>query len=141
MAVNVQVDGVARLTTKLNKMSQLTTLKETMNTATAMVHGAAKNIVPRDTGALAESIHMTVEQTDTHLQGKVNTSLEYAPYVEFGTGMRGSASDYPQSAKLGLAYGKRAGQVAQPYLYPALQQNKDKIKKLFAEAVKTSAKG
>lgn len=76
----------------------------------------AQVIVPIDTGALYSSGNVSLEEMPDGPCGYVNFDSEHAAYVEFGTGVRGSASagsgPYP--------YGSKGGQVAQPYLRPAM---------------------
>jgi hypothetical protein len=59
--------------------------------------------------------------------------VEYAPFVEFGTGRRGQESgvDHPRT----YVYGGRAGMRAQPYLTPAVEENIDRIRKLAEEVM------
>lgn len=147
----VTIKNIDRLVRKLNNLSKME-IKDTMNKAVTLVHGEAKNLAPVDTGDLAGSIHMDVKKTSTGLQGRVYTNLEYAPYVEFGTGVKGNGT-YPYKVEgLTLAYkdkgwsyidektGERIytrGQVAQPYMYPSLKNNEKTIKKLFKEGTRT----
>ncbi len=82
------------------------------------VKSAAKVICPVDTGRLKNSIecHQTGEHTYS-----VGTNVEYAVYVEFGTGRSGDPKvDHTTSIK---------GMSPRPYLYPALEQNKDAVGK------------
>ena len=111
--------------------------RKAMNKATTMVHGSAENLAPVDTGELAGSIHMEVKKLPTGWQGRVYTNLEYAMYVEFGTGNKGDGS-YPYKIDgVTLAYKQDwAGMKAQPYMYPALKKNEKRIRKLFKEEVK-----
>ena len=77
-----------------------------------VVEGAAKNLAPVDTGNLRNSITHVIDS-----QGKaarVGTNVHYGPYVELGT----------------------SKMAAQPYLSPALDQNKGNIRKIFADAIK-----
>lgn len=147
----VTIKNIDRLVHKLNNIAEME-LRETMNKATTLVHGEAKNLAPEDTGVLAGSIHMEVKKTSTELQGRVYTNTEYAPYVEFGTGVKGNGT-YPYKVEgLNLSYKDKGwaykdektgewiytkGQVAQPYMYPALNNHKKTIKKLFKEGTKT----
>jgi len=62
-----------------------------------------------DTGRLVNSIQVEVKQNDVY----VGSSLGYAPDLEFGT----------------------SKMAARPWLNPALESNKDKIKKLMKEGV------
>ncbi|MBP5426999.1 MAG: HK97 gp10 family phage protein [Clostridiales bacterium] len=142
----IEIKNADRLIQKLNNISNMD-LVNTMNKATELVHAQAKTLAPVDTGNLAGSIHLKVLQAGTVLQGKVYTNLSYAPYVEFGTGSKGNGT-YPNK-KLGLTYRstpwvytpngedfyRTEGQVAQPYMYPAIQRNKKHIKEMFKVGV------
>ena len=130
-------------------------LRATVNKATQLVHGQAKALAPVDKGGLAGSIHMQVKDTGEELQGRVYTNLEYAPYVEFGTGVKGNGT-YPYQIKgLSLEYKNKGwayydedkgewiytkGQEAQPYMYPALKMHEKTIKRIFKDGVKTKLK-
>lgn len=130
-------------------------LQDAMNQATALVHTQAKALAPVEKGQLAGSIHMQVDKSPSRLQGRVYTNVEYAPYVEFGTGVKGNGT-YPYAIKgLGLTYRDKGwvyqdedtgewvytkGQKAQPYLYPALKEKEKIIKQLFQNSVKTALK-
>lgn len=132
----VTIKNLDKLTHKLNNISNLD-VRKAMNKATTMVHGSAENLAPVDTGELAGSIHMEVKKLPTGWQGRVYTNLEYAMYVEFGTGNKGDGS-YPYKIDgVTLAYKQDwAGMKAQPYMYPALKKNEKSIRKLFKEEVK-----
>jgi HK97 gp10 family phage protein len=150
----VSIKGVDRLTQRFNKIADME-LNATMNKATQLVHGQAKALAPVDKGGLVGSIHMQVKHTGKELQGRVYTNLEYAPYVEFGTGINGNGT-YPYTIEgLNLEYKNKGwayydedkgewiytkGQVAQPYMYPALKENEKTIKRMFKDAVKTKLK-
>lgn len=53
----------------------------------------AKYLAPVDTGHLRNSIKTKSQTTQEGAEAQVFTSLEYAPYVEFGTGQRGAESN------------------------------------------------
>jgi HK97 gp10 family phage protein len=131
-------------------------LRSVVNKATELVHGQAKALAPvGDTGQLAGSIHMQVKDTGKELQGRVYTNCEYAPYVEFGTGIKGNGT-YPYDVEgftpeykdKGWAYFDEdkgewiytKGQEAQPYMYPALKNHEKTIRKMFKDGVKTKLK-
>jgi len=78
--------------------------------STNLVQANAKVLVPVDKGILKGSIVKSVE--NNKLEGRVSTNLEYAPYVELGLK---SNPNYPR----------------QPYMRPALFDNKDKIESIF----------
>lgn len=53
----------------------------------------AKLLAPVDTGQLRNSIKTKTQATQEGAEAQVYTNLEYAPYVEFGTGQRGAESN------------------------------------------------
>lgn len=50
------------------------------------VESAAKRLAPVDTGRLRSSITHELATDTQGLHGRIGTNVEYAPYVEFGTG-------------------------------------------------------
>lgn len=96
----------------------------------------AKMLCPVKTGALRNSIKTSVEVKDTEIDGKVYTNLDYAVYVELGTGQRGASSsiDRPE----GVSYNPEVkGMAAQPYLAPAYlhAQNTHEVENQIAKQV------
>ena len=152
---SIEIKGIERLTRILNNTAEMD-LTEKMTKATSLVHGQAKSLAPVRTGDLAGSIHEDVKKLPTGIQGRVFTNKTYAIYVEFGTGIKGRGS-YPYKIKgVSLAYRgtswvytpdggetfyRTKGQVAQPYMYPALKRNEKYIKRLFKEGVQEKLKG
>lgn len=148
------IKNVDRLLSRLNNIAKMD-LKKTMVQATKVVHAQAKNLAPVDTGNLAGSIHQEVKINGKNIAGRVFTNLQYAPYVEFGTGSNGDGS-YPYEIEgITLSYRNTPwiytpnggetfyytnGQEAQPYMYPALKQNEKYIRQLFKEGVHTKLK-
>ena len=81
--MNVEFEGAEKLMARLNKMSDEAALKKSLETAASLVERSAKQKAPKDTGALRRSIRSKVEG----LEGIIYTPLEYAPYIEYGTGL------------------------------------------------------
>ncbi len=150
----VTIKGIDRLTQRFDKIANME-LKSAVNKATKLVHGQAKDLAPVDKGGLAGSIHMQVTDTGKSLEGRVYTNLEYAPYVEFGTGVTGNGTYPYQIEGLNLEYKDKGwayydedkgewiytkGQEAQPYMYPALKENEKTIKRILKDGVKTKLK-
>jgi hypothetical protein len=78
----------------------------------------SKRLCPVDTGRLKNSLKVKTEKVNQNIiETTLSTDVKYAPYVEFGTGLRGN---YPYDIGVDLIYGSTPGQVAQPYLYPAV---------------------
>lgn len=117
-----------------------------------VVQGVAKKLCPVDTGRLRNSIEVSGEKERryTYSVGKgkskleyegiitggeegtvvVGTNVEYAPYVEFGTGVKGDPTvSHRQDWE---------GQPPQPFLSPALALSEEKVKQRIAAELKKS---
>lgn len=93
-----------------------------------IVQAEAKTLCPVDTGRLRNSISERTIQTKNETYSEVFTNLEYAPYVEFGTGIRGEMSTYNKYMGSEITYRQDwQGHPAQPFLYPALKNNEQRI--------------
>nr|DAW69499.1 MAG TPA: putative tail component [Caudoviricetes sp.] len=113
-------------------------LERTIKKVTVEVQGQAKALAPADTGTLRNSIKMNYDSNKK--EGRVYTNNDYATYVEFGTGVRGNGS-YPDSNK-SLTYNQNwKGQVAQPYMYPALQHGKSLVTETLKQEIAKEIKG
>jgi HK97 gp10 family phage protein len=113
-------------------------IERTIKKVTVEVQGQAKALAPADTGTLRNSIKMNYDSNKK--EGRVYTNNDYATYVEFGTGIRGNGS-YPDSNK-NLTYNQNwKGQVAQPYMYPALQFGKSKAQEILKQEIEKEIKG
>lgn len=149
-SIDITVNGIESLTQRFKNISKMN-LRGAMTKAVTVVHAQAKTLAPVDTGNLAGSIHMDIKEEAKTIIGRVYTNLQYAPYVEFGTGIKGNGTYKYKVKDLNLTYRNSGwvytpdggdtfyyteGQVAQPYMYPALKENEKYIKKLFNEDVK-----
>jgi HK97 gp10 family phage protein len=95
-------------------------LEAAMQDSVQWVERDAKGRAPTDTGALRASLAGMVKPTvDDAVKGYVGSNLKYSKFQEFGT------------SKMG----------AQPYLRPAIEANRDRIKKRFEQAVHDAARG
>ena len=113
-------------------------VERTIKKVTVEVQGQAKALAPADTGTLRNSIKMNYDSNKK--EGRVYTNNDYATYVEFGTGVRGNGT-YPDGEKK-LTYNQNwKGQVAQPYMYPALQFGKSKAQKILKQEIENEIKG
>lgn len=151
----IKVVGIDKFATKLNRMKSeiIPVVKQGVDNATIMVEGRAKTLCPTNKyqagGELRQSIHPNSEIKADTVVGKVSTIKEYAAFVEFGVGIRGQQTNI--NKKLSLAYRQTPwtytpdhgetfittiGNVAQPYLYPALNQSKREIREIIADSVR-----
>lgn len=105
--------------------------------ATIKVQGDAKLLAPVDTGRLRNSIQAETKEIGGKVVGRIFTNLEYAPYVEFGTGQRGEASPSPPKSPDDLYYRQDwAGMEAHPFMYPAAKQNEKVVPKIVGEEIR-----
>lgn len=107
--------------------------------ACALVERKAKEKAPKDTGALRRSITSEVNNSSGEMVGVVFTPLEYAPYVEFGTGLfaeKEGRQDVPWSYQDDKGeWHSTSGQKPQPYMRPALEENREDILRIIKEAL------
>lgn len=103
------------------------------------VEATAREKAPKDTGALRRSIETNVNVNGDKIVGVVSTPLEYAPYIEFGTGLFAEDGD---GRKTAWSYqddeGKwhtTSGMRPQPFMRPALTENKQNIINSIMEAL------
>ena len=133
------IKGLNNLIRKINSLggNSQKALEKGIKKATIHVQGDAKNLAPEDDGTLRNSIRAKTVNKGDVIEGTVGTNLFYGPYVEFGTGQRGAGSPAPPKAPISLNYRQDwAGMEAQPFLYPALMQNKENVKKIVADELR-----
>lgn len=108
--------------------------------AALLVQGSAKNKAPVDSGALRQSIRADKAKIQgENVTATVSTNLEYAPYVEFGTGSRGQSTN--TNTKVEVSYQSDwRGNRAQPFLWPALRENRNNSIKIIREEIRKAVK-
>jgi HK97 gp10 family phage protein len=93
----------------------------------------AKNLCPVDDQILRPSIAKTVTATDSGrvLEAEVGTSVEYAPFVEFGTGSGVSvpAGQEEFAMQFKGKTGRKRNYPARPFLFPAWEKERPKFVK------------
>ena len=100
--------------------------------------GYAKKLCPVDTGNLRNSITHVVDEDEPAVY--IGTNVEYAPYVELGTGIYaegGGGRPTPwvyQDAKGNWHYTR--GNKAHPFLKPALADHTQTYKNIFEDELK-----
>lgn len=127
----ISVEGIDAVIEMLEKVSP-ETVNAAVGQACAIVERTAKETAPKGTGELRRSITSKVETSGSAVKGTVYTPLEYAPYVEFGTGIFSSTGngrkDVPWHYKDEKGnWHTTSGMSPRPYLIPALKSNRDKI--------------
>lgn len=137
--MSVEFRGLDGILDRFADLSDVKTTKQAMGKACALVEGAAKRKAPKDTGELRRSITSKVEQDGNNIIGIVFTPLEYAPYVEFGTGIfaeEEGRKDVPWHYQDDEGeWHSTSGQHPQPFLRPALNENREQIKRILKEGI------
>ena len=127
---DVKIEGLNNLLAKLNEYADPAQLKQSMEKCCAIVEASAKEKAPKDTGALRRSISSRVEETANGVEGVIFTPLEYAPYIEYGTGLfaedGGRQTPWSYQDDEGNWHTTK-GQPPRPYMRPALTENRDQI--------------
>lgn len=133
MSAEIRFEGLDKILGKLKNISSDANIDGALGTCCALVERSAKQKAPKDNGELRRSITSKVEDH----KGIVFTPLEYAPYVEYGTGLfaeSGGRMDVPWNYQDDEGeWHSTSGQKPQPYMRPALEENKATIKRILLE--------
>lgn len=107
-------------------------MKRCMANACKTVQTHARKNAPKDTGNLRRSIDFTVDDDGT--EGTIYVGADYAPYVEYGTGIyatKGGGRQTPWAYEGSQGWATIKGTKAQPFLEPALNQSRSDILDAF----------
>ena len=139
MDFDIKFEGLDKLIDKIEDIGDVQAIASAMQDACNLVEGAAKDKAPKDTGALRRSITSKIEINGSEIDGIVFTPLEYAPYIEYGTGLyaeNGNGRQTPWVYRDDKGkYHYTPGQHPPPFLRPALNENKDEIIQIIKEAL------
>lgn len=128
----IEFENLEGVLEAIEEVGDIGDLQQVLGRCCAMVERTAKQLAPKDTGALRRSITSKVEGT----KGIVFTPLEYAPYVEFGTGLFAETqgrADVPWCYQDDEGnWHSTSGQKPQPFMRPALNQNRADILRMLA---------
>lgn len=137
--MNIELEGLDEVFDSLDSLVDETKLKKAMQKCCAIVERSAKEKAPKDTGALRRSITSRVDSAGLDIEGVVYTPLEYAVYVEMGTGLfaeNGGRTDVPWCYQDDKGeWHSTSGMHPHPYMRPALYENRDKIIQTLKEGV------
>lgn len=133
----MSINEVESLLSKLDRLgvNSEEVLYKSLQKQGELVKSEAKTLCPVDSGDLRKSIRKSTKRYKGKIVSRVYTNSDHAAYVEFGTGMRGEASN--TNSNVEVAYKQDwSGIEAQPYLYPALKNNEGRIMKNIKEDLK-----
>lgn len=133
--MSIEFQGLDNLIEKLEDVTDPQRLEAALGKACALVERSAKQKAPKGNGELRRSITSKVE----NLVGLVYTPLEYAPYVEYGTGLfaeEGGRKDVPWCYQDDEGeWHTTSGMKPHPYMRPALNENREEIKRILKEGL------
>lgn len=134
--MSISIEGIDDILESLSKVKDTEKVKQALNKSCLLIEASAKQkAVKGKTGELARSITSKVEG----LTGEVYTPLEYAPYVEYGTGLfaeNGGRADVPWCYKDDEGkWHSTSGMKPQPYMRPALNENRNKVIEILKEVI------
>ena len=133
--MSIEFEGLAEVLAMLEKPVNPQKLEQALTNACLLVERAAKEKAPKGNGELRRSIASKVENGE----GFVYTPLEYAPYVEYGTGLfaeDGGRTDVPWHYQDDQGeWHTTSGQKPQPFMRPALDENREEIMRILREGL------
>lgn len=136
---DIKIEGLEEVIKNLENVTDVHKLEAAIGRACALVERSAKQKAPKGTGELRRSITSRVETDGNDVVGVVFTPLEYAPYVEFGTGLfaeNGGRMDVPWNYQDDEGeWHSTSGMKPQPYMRPALNENREQIKRIIKEGI------
>lgn len=132
---DIEFEGLDEVLDSIESLADVSALDAALGKACAIVEASAKQKAPKDTGELRRSITSKVED----YKGIVYTPLEYAPYVEYGTGLfaeNGGRKQVPWWYQDDEGnWHSTSGMKPHPYMRPALEENREKIIQILKEGI------
>lgn len=136
----MRIEGLEDVLKSIEDLADTTEIKRAMGRACALVEASAKEKAPKGNGILRNSITSKVEMEGDNVVGVVFTPLEYAPYVEYGTGLfavSGGRKDVPWCYQDDEGeWHSTSGQHPQPFMNPSLDENREEIIRILEEGMK-----
>lgn len=138
MSKEITLEGMDDVLKMLDKVTDPKQIHNSLGKACALVERSAKQKAPKGDGHLRRSITSRVD--DTKREGIVFTTLEYAPYVEYGTGLFAEDGNGRKDVPWHYQDDKgewhtTSGMKPQPYMRPALHENRTQIIRILKEGI------
>ena len=135
--MSVKVEGLDEVLVSIEAVGDTKKVAAAMGKICALVERAAKQKAPKNTGELRRSITSKVDVGASEVTGVIFTPLEYAPYIEYGTGLfaeNGGRKDVPWNYQDDEGnWHSTSGMKPQPYMRPALNENREEILRILKE--------
>lgn len=137
--MDLEIEGLEQFTERIQEMIDTRALERAMGKACAIVERDAITNAPKGHGDLRRSIQSKVENDGHEVIGTVFTPLEYAPYVEYGTGLFAEGqgrTDVPWCYQDDEGeWHSTSGQHPHPFMRPALNENRERILQIIKEGI------
>ncbi len=135
-----QIEGLEGLQKILEDIADTKKIEAAVKKACLLIEGEARKNAPKNTGELRRSIESKVEIEGKEVVGTIFTPLEYAPYIEFGTGLFAEGGNgrkdvpwYYQDDK--GEWHSTSGMKPHPFMRPALEENRTKAIEIIKEGI------
>lgn len=138
--MSIRFEGLEDVLERIEAFGNTEEVAAAMTKATLLVERSAKMKAPKGNGELGRSITSEVNvEADGSVVGIVYTPLEYAPYVEYGTGLFAEAGNGRKDVPWNYQddegeWHSTSGQHPRPFMRPALNENREQIIKLLEGA-------
>lgn len=137
--MSIEFQGLEGILDRLDELADANKFEAAVGKACALVERSAKQNAPKGDGDLRRSITSTIEKDSSDIKGVVFTALEYAPYVEYGTGLfaeSGGRKEVPWSYQDDKGeWHTTSGMQPRPYMRPALDENREEILRILKEGL------
>lgn len=138
--MSIEMTGIDKIIKKVKALGREEEYKAALGKACALMERAAKENAPKGVGDLRRSITSEVREENGNIEGIVFTPLEYAPYVEYGTGLFAESegrTDVPWCYQDDEGnWHSTSGMKPRPFMRPALDDNREEILRILEEAIK-----
>ncbi len=133
--MKIEIENLTEINFKLDNLISDEDVERALGKACAFLEREAKKRTPKGTGELRRSITSKIEGNE----GIVYTPLEYAPYVEYGTGLfaeSGGRKDVPWCYQDDEGeWHTTSGMHPQPFMRPALTENREEVIRIIKEGI------
>lgn len=135
----IEFQGLDEVLDALEDIADNGKVENALGKACAVLVREAVETAPKGDGTLRRSITSKIESNGNTLDGVVYTPLEYAPYVEYGTGIhaeKGGRTDVPwryedEKGEWHTTY----GMYPKPFMRPALVIKHDEVIEIIKEGL------
>lgn len=108
---------------------------EAVSITVTEIEAKYRGTVHVDLGQLVNSIESDARPLPDGAEGAVGATAEHAPYEEFGTGARGSGSNFPGKPEVSYSAGW-TGREAHPALTPAVLEAEGTLARAIADRMR-----